>query len=42
MEGSEVLFEAAHSPVTPVPQAQLLHSNYGGEKEFNEQDYRSE
>lgn len=42
MEGSGVLFEAAHSPVTPVPQAQLLPLNYGGEKEFSEQDYQSE
>ena len=34
-----MLFEAAHSPVKPVPQAQL---SYGGEKEFDEQDYQSE
>lgn len=42
MEGSDPLFETPHSPVEPVPQAKLLPSNYGGEKEFNEQDYQSE
>lgn len=37
-----MLFEVAQSPVTPVPQAQLLPSGYGGEKEFDERDYQSE